>query len=156
MSAVTTKNIGIHLATTNANGNKGDVTASAAQRLGQAIAYFQLDAAYTGQNVTFTTDAVDLGAGGMLSVDIVTANGASYGTLTPVCQTSEDGTTWVAAYIVDSACSTYAKSILGSFEAIGSDTTTSRRLIVDRWVRFVMTIASATVDITISGRLRKN
>lgn len=155
MAAIVT-NIGLRVQTTQAEGNMGDVNAAAAQALNQGIGFLEVDAAYTAQSATFTTDAVDLGAPGELSVDIVTANGSAYGTLTPVCQTSKDGTTWVAAFVADAACSTYAKAITGTFEAIGADGTTSRRLIVDRFVRFVMTIAAATVDITILGKIRKN
>jgi uncharacterized protein (DUF697 family) len=157
MSAAIATNIGIYLDTTQAQGNLGDVNATAAQALNSTIAIWKLLASYTGESVTFTTDGVDLGAGGILAADVTTANGASYGTVTPVCQTSKDGSTWVPAMVVDSQCASYATAITGSFGAIASDTTVRRKLAVDRYVRFVLTIAGgATADIAISGQIRKN
>src|SRR5512143_920558 len=133
---------------------QGDVSSTPPQGFNQATPYYEINCADLAQSTTYTTDACDLGVGGRLKIAVTTANGASYGSVTPVVQTSDDGTNWRAAYVADSQCSTYAAAITGTMGAIASDTTVTRNTIVSRYVRVQLTISGATADITIVGHMR--
>jgi hypothetical protein len=113
-----------------------------------------------GQTATFTTDAVDIGHGGVLCASLTVANvGGTTPTLTSTVQTSADNGVkdpWRPAFVADSAVTSYTEAITGDFPAQTAKGTVRRRFIVDRWVRFVHTIGGTrpSFDITVHGFVR--
>lgn len=140
--------IGLRMHEALAMGNVG----ATPQQFQQDIAVLELDETDLASAATFTTDGVDLGEGGILTATLTTAN--ITGSLTTVCQTSPDNSTWAAAFTPDAA--SYATAITGTFGAVSSNTATRKRFIVDRFVRFVHTIVTGPVDISIAATIRKN
>jgi len=108
------------------------------------------------QTATFTTDVVDLGVGGTMSITETVANVAgTTPTLTTSVLTSADNgvnDAYRAAFDVDSGATSYATAILGNMPQLTANSSAVRRFVVDRYVKFTHTIggsAGQTFDITL-------
>ena len=130
-------------------------TAPVAQFFNEAVAGYEVDEYQAAVGATYTSDVVDLGIGGALSVFLTTANmnGTSPSLTTSVLTSKDNGVldAFRVAYCADSNVATYAAAILGAFPAVTANGTKAQRFIVDRYVKFIHTITGSSTPAKVTG-----